>query len=205
MWMPPQKVSLTEEMIAEAQQMADAMGDGKGRRGSILEGGGDLVGCLGEVAFRQILTLKRDLGGLWKLEIEHKPNAHYDLNVNEVKIDVKTKWSKGVPEKHWEGSVAMGREDHSEFPQDVDAFVFMRIIYYPEYTVDGVKAPGPIGWFIGWLPKGDFYKKAVPIKKGETDPRSSNNNQFKSHKDQWNVYHWQMNRHLPDLVGPELF
>lgn len=204
MWIPKQKVTLTEEMKAEAQQMADAMGDGKGRRGSILQGGGDFVGCLGEVAFKQILILKRDLS-LWELEIEHKPNAHYDLNVNEVKIDVKTKWAKGVPGKLWEGSVAMGREDTSQLPQNVDAFAFMRIGYYPEHTVDGVKTPGPVGWFIGWLPKAVFYDKAVPIKKGEVDPRSSNNNQFKSHKDQWNIYHYQMNRDLVDLVEPEPF
>jgi hypothetical protein len=204
MWLPPEKITLTKEMKAEAQQMADSMGDGKGRRGSILEGGGDLLGCLGEVAFRQILILKEDQEG-WALEIEHKPNRHYDLDVDQIKIDVKTKWAKTVPGKLWEGSVAMGREDASELPQDVDIFAFMRILYHDEETVDKVKVPGPIGWFIGWLPKSDFYNLAVPIKKGEVDPRPSNNNQFKSHKDQWNVYHYQMNRHLVDLVGPEPF
>ena len=198
MWLPPNKVVLTEEMKAEAQQMADAMGDGTGRRGSILEGGGDLLGCLGELAFKEVLTTHQYQ---FPLEIEHKPNPHYDLDVIQINIDVKTKWAKTMPDKLWEGSVAMGREDN----QDVDAFAFMRIGYHEEAMVDGVKVPGNVGWFIGWLSKKDFYDRATPLKKGEVDPRPSNNNQFRSHKDQWNVYHYQMNRYLKDLVGPELF
>tara|TARA_Y100000296_G_scaffold78128_1_gene100442 strand:+ start:5123 stop:5737 length:615 start_codon:yes stop_codon:yes gene_type:complete len=204
MWSPPEKITLTKEMTVEAQRMADAMGDGRGRRGSILEGGGDFLGCLGEVAFREILRMQQRVLER-TLEIEHKPNPHYDLDVNEIKIDVKTKWAKTMPQKNWEGSVAMGREDDSELPQNVDVFAFMRILYHEKEMVDKEKVPGKRGWFIGWLPKEDFYRVATPIRKGEIDPRPSNTNQFKSHKDQWNVYHYLMNRHLMDLVGPELF
>ena len=187
-------------MKAEAQRLSDDMGDGTGRWGSILEGGGDLLGCLGEVAFKTLLKQKWPLEE--KLEIEHLPNRHYDLDVNRFKIDVKSKWAKTTPQKNWEGTVAMGREDDSQLPQNVDVFAFMRILYQ---EVDGEKVPDDVGWFIGWLFKTDFYKIAMPIRKGEVDQRSTNTNQFKSHKDQWNVYHYQMNRRLTDLFGPELF
>mgnify|MGYP003314539949 CR=1 FL=1 len=54
-WAPAANILLDVRMKEEAQRMADSMGDGKGRRGSILEGGGDLLGCLGELAFKQML------------------------------------------------------------------------------------------------------------------------------------------------------
>ncbi|HIG27355.1 MAG TPA: hypothetical protein EYQ50_05980, partial [Verrucomicrobiales bacterium] len=140
-------------MKQEAQRLADAMGDGKGRRGSILEGGGDLLGCLGELAFKQMLqdSVYGEHGyGGGPLKIKHEPNAHFDLDVQGIAIDVKSKWSKGLPKHDWEGSVAMGREDDSGLPQNVDAFAFMRILYHENEMIGKTKVPGMVGYFCGY-------------------------------------------------------
>ncbi len=191
--------------------MADAMGDGKGRRGSILEGGGDLLGCLGELAFKQMLqdSVYGEHGyGGGPLKIKHQTQDHpelkspFDLDVQGIKIDVKSKWSKGMPKYDWEGSVAMGREDDSDLPQDVDVFAFMRILYNEKEMIGKTKVPGMVGYFCGWLPKDQFYKRAVGIKKGEVDQRPTNYNKFKSHKSQWNIYHHQLIPSLGELLFP---
>ena len=191
--------------------MANTMGDGKGRRGSILEGGGDLLGCLGELAFKQMLqdSVYGEHGyGGGPLKIKHQTQDHpelkspFDLDVQGIKIDVKSKWSKGMPKYDWEGSVAMGREDDSDLPQDVDVFAFMRILYNEKEMIGKTKVPGMVGYFCGWLPKDQFYKRAVGIKKGEIDQRPTNYNKFKSHKSQWNIYHHQLIPSLGELLFP---
>ena len=204
-WAPAANILLDVRMKKEAQRLADAMGDGKGRRGSILQGGGDFLGCLGELAFKQMLqdSVYGEHGyGGGPLKIKHEPNAHFDLDVQGIRIDVKSKWSKGMPKYDWEGSVAMGREDDSDLPQNVDVFAFMRILYHDKDMIGKMKVPGMVGYFCGWLPKREFYKRAVGIKKGEIDSRSTNYNKFKSHKSQWNIYHHQLNPSLSELMFP---
>ena len=210
-WAPAANILLDVRMKEEAQRMADAMGDGKGRRGSILEGGGDLLGCLGELAFKQMLqdSVYGEHGyGGGPLKIKHQTQDHpelkspFDLDVQGIKIDVKSKWSKGMPKYDWEGSVAMGREDDSDLPQDVDVFAFMRILYHEKEMIGKTKVPGMVGYFCGWLPKDQFYKRAVGIKKGEVDPRPTNYNKFKSHKNQWNIYHHELIPSLGELLFP---
>tara|TARA_Y100001949_G_scaffold110377_1_gene93314 strand:+ start:318 stop:959 length:642 start_codon:yes stop_codon:yes gene_type:complete len=210
-WAPAANILLDVRMKEEAQRMADAMGDGKGRRGSILEGGGDLLGCLGELAFKQMLqdSVYGEHGyGGGPLKIKHQTQDHpelkspFDLDVQGIKIDVKSKWSKGMPKYDWEGSVAMGREDDSDLPQDVDVFAFMRILYNEKEMIGKTKVPGMVGYFCGWLPKDQFYKRAVGIKKGEVDQRPTNYNKFKSHKSQWNIYHHQLIPSLGELLFP---
>jgi hypothetical protein len=204
-WAPAANILLDVRMKQEAQRMADAMGDGKGRKGSILEGGGDLLGCLGELAFKQMLqdSIYGEHGyGGGPLKIKHEPNAHFDLNAQGITIDVKSKWSKGMPRYNWEGSVAMGREDDSDLPQNVDVFAFMRILYHEEEMIGKTKVPANVGYFCGWLPKKQFYKGAVGIKKGEVDSRPTNYNKFKSHKSQWNIYHHQLIPSLGELLFP---
>ncbi len=204
-WAPAANILLDVRMKEEAQRMADAMGDGKGRKGSILQGGGDFLGCLGELAFKQMLqdSVYGEHGyGGGPLQIKHEPNAHFDLDVQGITIDVKSKWSKGLPKYDWEGSVAMGREDNSNLPQNVDAFAFMRILYHENEMIGKTKVPGMVGYFCGWLPKRQFYTRAVGIKKGEIDPRPTNYNKFKSHKSQWNIYHHQLNPSLGELLFP---
>jgi len=204
-WAPAANILLDVRMKQEAQRMADAMGDGKGRKGSILEGGGDLLGCLGELAFKQMLqdSIYGEHGyGGGPLQIKHEPNIHFDLDVQGITIDVKSKWSKGMPRYNWEGSVAMGREDDSGLPQNVDVFAFMRILYHEEEMIGKTKVPANVGYFCGWLPKKQFYKGAVGIEKGEIDPRPTNYNKFKSHKSQWNIYHHQLIPSLGELLFP---
>lgn len=210
-WAPAANILLDVRMKEEAQRMANAMGDGKGRRGSILEGGGDLLGCLGELAFKQMLqdSVYGEHGyGGGPLKIKHQTQDHpelkspFDLDVQGIKIDVKSKWSKGIPKYDWEGSVAMGREDDSDLPQDVDVFAFMRILYNEKEMIGKTKVPGMVGYFCGWLPKDQFYKRAVGIKKGEIDQRPTNYNKFKSHKSQWNIYHHQLIPSLGELLFP---
>ena len=204
-WAPAANILLDVRMKQEAQRLADAMGDGKGRKGSILEGGGDLLGCLGELAFKQMLqdSIYGEHGyGGGPLKIKHEPNAHFDLDAQGITIDVKSKWSKGMPKYDWEGSVAMGREDDGDLPQNVDAFAFMRILYHEEEMIGKTKVPGMVGYFCGWLPKKQFYKRAGGIKKGEVDPRPTNYNKFKSHKSQWNIYHHQLIPSLGELLFP---
>ena len=112
---------------------------------SILRGKGNMSGFIGEQ-----LALKV-LGGAWENTYD------YDLKVNDIRIDVKTKQTSLKPLPHYECSIAAFNTK-----QDCDGYAFVRVLN--DFSV---------GWFLGVLTKQDYFDKATFLKKGEVDP--SNN------------------------------
>ena len=136
------QVEITDEMLLAAREKATEMGELKN---SILKGQGRLAGFVGEQVVMKIL------GGKWENTYD------YDINVNNVRIEVKTKQTTVQPLPHYECSVAA-----FNIKQNCDAYAFVRVL--KDFSV---------GWFLGVMKKDEFFQKAKRLKKGEVDP--SNN------------------------------
>lgn len=136
------QVEITDEMLLAAREKATEMGE---LNNSILKGQGSLAGFVGEQVVMKIL------GGKWENTYD------YDINVNNVRIEVKTKQTTVQPLPHYECSVAA-----FNIKQNCDAYAFVRVL--KDFSV---------GWFLGVMKKDEFFQKAKRLKKGEVDP--SNN------------------------------
>ena len=136
------EVKITDEMLSKAREKTVEMGK---LYNSILRGKGNMSGFIGEQ-----LALKV-LGGAWENTYD------YDLKVNDIRIDVKTKQTSVKPLPHYECSIAAFNTK-----QDCDGYAFVRVLN--DFSV---------GWFLGVLTKQDYFDKATFLKKGEVDP--SNN------------------------------
>ena len=136
------EVKITDEMLIKAREKTVEMGK---LYNSILRGKGNMSGFIGEQ-----LALKV-LGGAWENTYD------YDLKVNDIRIDVKTKQTSVKPLPHYECSIAAFNTK-----QDCDGYAFVRVLN--DFSV---------GWFLGVLTKQDYFDKATFLKKGEVDP--SNN------------------------------
>ena len=136
------EVKITDEMLIKAREKTVEMGK---LYNSILRGKGNMSGFIGEQ-----LALKV-LGGAWENTYD------YDLKVNDIRIDVKTKQTSVKPLPHYECSIAAFNTK-----QDCDGYAFVRVLN--DFSV---------GWFLGVLTKQDYFDKATFVKKGEVDP--SNN------------------------------
>jgi hypothetical protein len=136
------QVEITDEMLLAAREKATEMGE---LNNSILKGQGSLAGFIGEQVVIQIL------GGKWENTYD------YDINVNDVRVEVKTKQTTVQPLPHYECSVAA-----FNVKQNCDAYAFVRVL--KDFSM---------GWFLGVMKKDEFFEKAKKLKKGEVDP--SNN------------------------------
>lgn len=136
------EVNVTNDMFVKAREKAIEVGR---LNNSILNGGGNLAGFIGE----QIVLFV--LGGDWLNTYE------YDLVINGKKVDVKTKQTSVVPLPHYECSIT-----EYNAKQDCDYYAFTR-----------VKKDFSVGWYLGVMKKADYFYEAKYLKKGEVDP--SNN------------------------------
>ena len=136
------QVEITDEMLVAAREKATEMGQ---LNNSILKGQGSLAGFVGEQVVMKIL------GGKWENTYD------YDINVDNVRVEVKTKQTTIQPLPHYECSVAA-----FNIKQNCDAYAFVRVL--KDFS---------IGWFLGVMKKDEFFQKAKKLKKGEVDP--SNN------------------------------
>ena len=136
------QVEITDEMLVAAREKATEMGQ---LNNSILKGQGSLAGFVGEQVVMKIL------GGKWENTYD------YDINVDNVRVEVKTKQTTVQPLPHYECSVAA-----FNIKQNCDAYAFVRVL--KDFSV---------GWFLGVMKKDEFFEKAKKLKKGEVDP--SNN------------------------------
>lgn len=153
------EVEITEEMIKEAEKRAAKLGELKN---SITRGEGNLTGILGELVAHKVI------GG------DIKDTRDYDIiTPDNVKWDVKTKRSHGVPLEHFECSIT----DYNT-RQKCDRYVFVRIL--KDYSK---------GWVIGELPKEEYFKKATFIQQGQLDAR----NGWRAKCDCWNVLFTDLN------------
>ena len=142
-------VNIQTEDVELAKKKAKEMGTLKN---SIRKGEGNVVGFLGEILFA------RYFGGI----IDN--TYDYDVIVNNLKVDVKTKETTVKPKDHYYASVAA-----SNTKQECDAYYFVR-----------VKKNLSEGWLLGGELKEDFFKKAIFGKKGEKDPSSHLGWRFKA-------------------------
>lgn len=130
-------------MVLKARDKSRKMGS---LNKSILRGGGNLAGFIGEFVAQVVM------GG----KIEN--TFQYDLVLeNGEKVDVKTKQTGFEPKPDYDCSVSSESN-----VQDCDKYAFVR-----------VKNDLTTAWFLGSITKKDFFKKAKHFKKGEIDP--SNN------------------------------
>ena len=155
------EVKITDEMLIKAREKTVEMGK---LYNSILRGKGNMSGFIGEQ-----LALKV-LGGAWENTYD------YDLKVNDIRIDVKTKQTSVKPLPHYECSIAAFNTK-----QDCDGYAFVRVLN--DFSV---------GWFLGVLTKQDYFDKATFLKKGEVDP--SNNYTVKA--DCYNVRIDELGDHI---------
>jgi hypothetical protein len=126
---------------------------------SITGGAGNWAGFVGEIVVADYLGIK-------------KANTYeYDLVTKKEKTyDVKTKRCKSKPLPTYTVSVCALNTS-----QKCDAYVFVRVDN--EITT---------AWILGYMPKEQFYKKAMFCKKGDLDPDSNCNWRFK--EDCYNMY-----------------
>ena len=137
------EVTITDEMLLAARAKAVEMGK---INNSILKGGGNVAGFLGEQIAMSVL------GGDWNNTYD------YDFTTEAGKhVEVKTKHTSVKPLPHYECSIAKFNTK-----QDCDAYAFVRVLN--DFS---------IGWFLGVLTKETYFDKANFLKKGDIDP--SNN------------------------------
>ena len=136
------EIKVTEKMFLTAREKAVEVGK---LNNSILNGGGNLAGFIGE----QIVLFV--LGGEWINTYQ------YDLIINGYKVDVKTKQTSVKPLPHYECSITEANSS-----QECDYYAFTR-----------VKKDFSVGWYLGIMRKQDYFLNATFLKKGEVDP--SNN------------------------------
>lgn len=136
------KVNITDDMLLKAREKAVEMGR---LHNSILRGNGNISGFIGEQIALHVL------GGVWENTYD------YDIQVNGLLVDVKTKQTSVEPKPFYECSIA-----NFNTKQKCDAYAFVRVLN--DFSV---------GWFLGVLTKEEYFNKAIFLKKGEVDP--SNN------------------------------
>ena len=130
---------ITEAMLALAKENSREMGTLKN---SITSGDGNIAGFLGELIALDILGASR------------KNTYDYDLVLSTGKtVDVKTKRTKYKPLLSYDCSVA-----GFNTKQKCDYYCFVRI--KDDFTV---------GWYLGLIPKDEYFNKAVFLKKGDFD------------------------------------
>ena len=141
-------------------------------RNSFMRGRGNEIGMQGEYAVADHVSAVA----------EHDTYDYDLLSPGGVRIEVKSKSTtrKDAPEMHYMASVATANTK-----QDCDIYFFTRVII--------TKSKFPTGhvWVMGFIPRAEFYDKAIFYEKGQKDP----DNGYKVHQDCWNIaigelYQW---------------
>lgn len=147
------EVKITDEMRTLAHQKEIEMGL---LNNSITKGKGSFAGFLGE---QVVLSL---LQGEWDNSYDH------DITLKDgTRIDVKTKRTSVAPLPHYDCSVAK-----LNTKQKCDRYDFVR-----------VRNDSSVGWYLGYLPKEEYFLKAKFLKKGSQD----GSNGFTVRSDCYNV------------------
>ncbi len=136
-----ERITITDAMYAEARRQADAQ---PLLNNSIRSGAGAIYGFLGELIF---VAVK---GG------EQANTYDWDIEVNGVTVDVKTKCVTSEPRPHYDCSVAAFNTS-----QACDYYAFVR-----------VPKDCSAGWYLGALARDVFYREARFWQAGEIDDRN---------------------------------
>tara|TARA_R100001129_G_scaffold186144_2_gene176641 strand:+ start:566 stop:1078 length:513 start_codon:yes stop_codon:yes gene_type:complete len=137
------EISLSHQTITKAKILSEEL---PSLRNSIERGAGNLAGLIGEVVAATVLNAK----------IQN--TYDYDIITPDgERIDVKTKRCTSKPRLDYDCSIAAYNTK-----QRCDTYAFVRVLN--DYT----KA-----WYLGSLPKAEYFQKATKMKAGELD--KSNN------------------------------
>ena len=135
-------IKISKSFIDKAKSKSNQMGQ---LRNSITKGAGNVHGFLGEIITAQ------------ELKAEESNTYDYDIKLNSLTIDVKTKRVNTPPKSFYECSIAA-----LNTKQKCDLYVFTRI-----------KNDLSAGWIVGQLNKKEYLNSSKFLKKGEID--SDNN------------------------------
>lgn len=138
------EIPITEEMYATAERYAKELG---ALRGSIMRGGSNIYGFLGEEIFQHLFP-----------DAVRDNEASHDFTWNGLRIDVKSKRCATKPKLNYEASVVKSKN-----PQDTDIYFFCRI-----------HTDTRLGWAMGWMPSKAYLRNAYVKKKGDKDPSNGN-------------------------------
>jgi hypothetical protein len=152
--MPPAKSRPNQRMIIEELEvcarhvvLADARAAEMGRlKHSITHGRGNIHGALGEIIVAERIGAT----------IVSATEYDYDLLINDLRIDVKTKRCTSLPHGDYDCSIFT-----TNLHQQCDYYVFTRILN------DFSQA-----WLMGAIRKSDFFRLARFYRAGSPDPNS---------------------------------
>ena len=148
------EVKISDTMLLAARSKATEMGL---LHNSILRGGGSIAGFLGE----QIVL--STMGGTWDNSYD------YDIILDDGRrVEVKTKQTSATPLPHYSCSIS-----NFNTRQKCDIYAFTRVLK------DFSK-----GWFLGFMPKQEYFDKSKFMKKGDFDP----DNGYEVRADCYNLY-----------------
>lgn len=153
------EVKIRPDQIAEAKRKAEDMGI---LNNSILEGKGSVYGFLGEILFAEAMDISAD------------NTFNYDMVLDGIKIEVKTKHCTSPPRPEYECSVAAFNTK-----QECDFYVFVRVM--KDFENDRR------AWILGKKRKADYLGEATFHRKGDEDPNSSLDPKFKFTADCYNM------------------
>ncbi len=152
------KIPITKSLISLAQDLAPT--EAINNR-SITKGERNTLGVLGELCTIKVL-LKAGIEA-----IDYSPTYDYDLLVNGVKIDVKTKQRTVAPRYDYDASIVA----YSKDKQMCDEYIFTSI------TIDRETKGFKDFYIIGKMKKYDYFKNSTFMRKGDPD---GNNTIFKN-------------------------
>ena len=136
-------INITPEMLAEATEMANSMGE---LNNSIRKGTGNLAGFLGEICFLKCFPYAT------------RDNSYdHDIKVVDKLFEIKTKDRTVVPKPYFECSIA-----NYNTKQKADYYAFVSLLRVGQLYTNG--------YILGFIKKDEYFKKARFLKKGDIDP-----------------------------------
>ena len=151
------EVNITPTMFAIAKSLSKEIP--MDIKHSILNGGGIFLGCLGEAICIE------------KLGAKHVPSYNFDISIDGIAYEVKTKKCSTPPEIDFDATV-FDASSHQSAPN----YIFIRI--YKSLT----KA-----WIIGKISKEEFFQKRYFLPKGNDEGN------LITKADGWNIKHYYLN------------
>jgi len=146
-------IYFSDDEIKQAKREAKDLGS---LRNSITKGAGNVIGILGEIMCEKYID-----------NCVRKNTRNYDLIINDIKADVKTKRCTSQPRPYYDCSIA-----NYNVMQKCDIYIFCRVFETLKH-----------GWLLGWENKNDYFNNARFLEKGEIDP----SNNFTVKADCYNV------------------
>jgi hypothetical protein len=135
-------IPITNEQRVRANELYDF----KVLNNSITSGKSNIYGAIGEIVVYDFYKKK-------EAKIDNQATYHYDLIINDFRIDVKTKRTTVYPQEHFLCSIS-----NHNVNQECDFYFFVRVLEDMQ-----------TGFLLGYKSKDGFFKNAQFNKKGSAD------------------------------------